>query len=139
MLIKYSFPPFQSAGQFITDLYVTLPSSIASVPQFYTIHCIYITDTPELKVQYRMESSRQSCLATSLSCNTTQIQHVTASEGDVQLAVTWHASTVFTEGTYRPLPKQHLNGDHDFACETIQGNKTIRHPITVRGRILFTL
>lgn len=131
---------FQPAGHFMTNLYVTLPASIATIPQLYTIHCIYKTGTSGLTVQYRMESSSKYCIdSPSLSCRLTHLNSTGVPEGDARLAVTWNASTVITQGTYLSQPEKRNNGDHDFVCDTmLESSSTsviqfIRSPITVRG------
>ena len=110
----------------ITNLYITLPQDMTSVPQKYTVHCL-INEACECAAanspfKYYMfmegslsEKAVQYCSReSSLSCFK-QLDSSDAPTVDNKLTVIWYANTVITEGDYH-ITNTPANGDHDFLC-----------------------
>ena len=131
--------------QHISDIYVSLTSNMVSLPQKYTIHCLFThlgSEELTFGVDYFLEGKilpnsiqNDTCsIWPGLSCvylyNMTSLSR---SEIDSQLHVTWNASTVMaptsvTSTQYSAV----VNGDHHFSCSTVNVHRNSLN-ITVRG------
>ena len=138
-----------SGVEAITDLYVTLPGDVTTIPQKYTVHCVInekcgcISRGSAIVYDMFMEGSLdepavQFCAEEpTLSCSKGSNSHDTPLV-DKQLIVTWNAETVIEVGDYSIISTV-ANGDHDFAClanysRQLFGGKTAEKTfISVRG------